>query len=148
MQTYNAAHRAARIDRLAAPVLRWRAYKIRFPLTVGGATRNEKRLAPPDGPFALDHLATIMAIHMGIVCTKCLTLHFIGTSLGIALAVFFVVSGQWYFFPVFFIVGYGFAWFAHFALEKNKPASFRFPFWSFISDFYRGFARDGNYELV
>src|SRR5258706_10332669 len=62
-------------------------------------------------------------------------LHFVGTSLGIALAVFFVARRQWYFFPVFFIVGYGFAWFAHFVIEKNKPASFRFPFWSFISDF-------------
>jgi len=62
-------------------------------------------------------------------------LHFIGTSLGIALAVFFIARGQWYFFPVFFAVGYGFAWFAHFVIEKNKPASFRFPFWSFVSDF-------------
>ena len=62
-------------------------------------------------------------------------LHFVGTTLGIALAVFFVVRGQSYFFPVFFVVGYGFAWFAHFVIEKNKPASFRFPLWSFISDF-------------
>ena len=62
-------------------------------------------------------------------------LHFVGTILGIALLVFFVVRGQWYFFPVFFLCGYGFAWFAHFVIEKNKPASFRFPFWSFISDF-------------
>ncbi len=62
-------------------------------------------------------------------------LHFIGTSLGIILLVFFVASGQWYFFPAFFVIGYGFAWFAHFVIEKNKPASFRFPLWSFISDF-------------
>lgn len=62
-------------------------------------------------------------------------LHFAGTSFGIALAVFFIARGQWYFFPSFFVVGYGFAWFAHFVIEKNKPASFRFPLWSFISDF-------------
>ena len=62
-------------------------------------------------------------------------LHFAGTSLGIILLACFIWSGQWYFFPVFFIVGYAFAWFAHFIIEKNKPASFRFPFWSFISDF-------------
>src|SRR4051794_34983638 len=61
-------------------------------------------------------------------------LHFIGTLSGVALAAFFVLRGQWYFFPVFFVVGYGFAWFAHFVVEKNKPASFRFPLWSFISD--------------
>ena len=62
-------------------------------------------------------------------------LHFIGTSLGIILLAGFVWSGRWYFFPVFFIIGYAFAWFAHFFVEKNKPASFRFPLWSFISDF-------------
>lgn len=62
-------------------------------------------------------------------------LHFIGTTLGIASAIFFVVRGQWYFFPIFFVIGYGFAWYAHFFVEKNRPASFRFPFWSFISDF-------------
>lgn len=62
-------------------------------------------------------------------------LHFAGTSLGILLLVFFVARGEWYFFPAFFIVGYAFAWFAHFVVEKNKPASFRYPFWSFISDF-------------
>ena len=62
-------------------------------------------------------------------------LHFVGTTFGIALLVFFIARGQWYFFPMFFVVGYAFAWFAHFVIEKNKPASFRFPFWSFISDF-------------
>jgi hypothetical protein len=62
-------------------------------------------------------------------------LHFIGTSLGILLLAWVFLTGRWYFFPFFFIVGYGFAWFAHFVIEKNKPASFRFPLWSFISDF-------------
>ncbi|MBK8465985.1 MAG: DUF962 domain-containing protein [Chloracidobacterium sp.] len=62
-------------------------------------------------------------------------LHFVGTSLGIVLLIFFTARSQWYFFPIFFVVGYAFAWFAHFVVEKNKPASFRYPFWAFISDF-------------
>lgn len=63
------------------------------------------------------------------------TVHFVGTTLGIALLIFFIVRGQWYFFPLFFVVGYFFAWFAHFVVEKNKPATFKYPLWSFISDF-------------
>ncbi len=62
-------------------------------------------------------------------------LHFIGTSLGIILLIWFVATGRWYFFPLFFVVGYAFAWSAHFIVEKNKPASFKYPLWSFISDF-------------
>jgi hypothetical protein len=32
------------------------------------------------------------------------------------------------------VVGYGPAWISHFAIEKNKPASFGHPFWSFRAD--------------
>jgi hypothetical protein len=63
------------------------------------------------------------------------TLHFIGTSLGLLLLIWFIWSGRWYFFPLFLVVGYAFAWFAHFVVEKNQPATFKYPFWSFISDF-------------
>lgn len=62
-------------------------------------------------------------------------LHFLGTSLGLIALVWVILIGRWYFFPVFLIVGYAFAWFAHFVIEKNRPATFKYPFWSFISDF-------------
>jgi hypothetical protein len=32
------------------------------------------------------------------------------------------------------ICGYGFAWTGHFFLEKNKPATFQYPIYSFIGD--------------
>jgi len=62
-------------------------------------------------------------------------LHFAGTSLGIALLIYFIATGRWYLFLIFPIVGYAFAWFAHFVVEKNRPATFKYPLWSFLSDF-------------
>ena len=62
-------------------------------------------------------------------------LHFVGTTLGLVLLFWFISSGRWYYFPVFFVVGYAFAWFSHFVIEKNRPATFKYPLWSFISDF-------------
>jgi hypothetical protein len=62
-------------------------------------------------------------------------LHAIGTTLGIAVAVGAFVLGHPGYALLFFPIGYGFAWTGHFGLEKNRPATFGHPFWSFISDF-------------
>ncbi len=62
-------------------------------------------------------------------------LHFIGTSLGIVLLVWFIARGTWYYFPLCLVSGYGFAWVSHFFVERNKPASWTYPGWSFISDY-------------
>ena len=62
-------------------------------------------------------------------------LHYIGTSLGMALLAWFIWLGTWHYIPLCLVSGYGFAWVAHFFIEKNKPASFKYPFWSFVSDY-------------
>ncbi len=62
-------------------------------------------------------------------------LHFVGTALGLVMLVWFLRSGAFFYIPLCFIVGYGFAWVAHFFVENNKPASFQYPLWSFISDY-------------
>jgi hypothetical protein len=33
------------------------------------------------------------------------------------------------------LVGYAFAWYSHFVVEKNKPATFGHPFYSLIADY-------------
>lgn len=62
-------------------------------------------------------------------------LHFVGTSLGIVLLIWFVASGKFLYIPLCFVCGYAFAWAGHFLVEGNKPATFQYPVWSFISDY-------------
>lgn len=62
-------------------------------------------------------------------------LHGLGTILGIAVVIVALTLGHPWFALLFFPVGYGFAWTGHFLVERNKPATFGHPFWSFISDF-------------
>jgi hypothetical protein len=62
-------------------------------------------------------------------------LHFIGTTLGIVLFVWILRSENLIYLPLCLVVGYAFAWFSHFFVEHNKPATFKYPLWSFISDY-------------
>lgn len=67
--------------------------------------------------------------------TTCRILHFVGTAIIFIMAFFAMYLSQpklWISVP---IIGYGFAWVGHFFFEKNKPATFKYPLWSLISDF-------------
>lgn len=61
-------------------------------------------------------------------------LHCIGTVIAIAFAIMFVVIGKWWLFPAALVPGYAFAWVGHFFIEKNRPATFTHPLWSFMGD--------------
>ncbi len=63
------------------------------------------------------------------------TMHFLGTSLVIACFIFGILRADWRLFVLMPLCGYGFAWFGHFILEKNRPATFKYPFYSLGSDF-------------
>jgi hypothetical protein len=62
-------------------------------------------------------------------------LHLIGTASAIGLIVYVIASGKWWLFFLGLIPGYGCAWLAHFFIEKNKPATFKYPLWSFMGDY-------------
>ena len=60
-------------------------------------------------------------------------LHAIGTSLAIAIGTLALQQPRfWILVPV---VGYGFAWFGHYFVQRNRPATFQYPLWSFLADF-------------
>ncbi|HEX8174011.1 MAG TPA: DUF962 domain-containing protein [Pyrinomonadaceae bacterium] len=63
------------------------------------------------------------------------TLHAIGTGVGLACAVALAARGKWKWLPVAFVPGYGAAWLSHFLIERNKPATFEHPLWSFMGDY-------------
>lgn len=61
-------------------------------------------------------------------------LHFAGTTIALAFIVVAVVKANGGFILGALISGYGFAWCGHFFIEKNRPVTFQYPIWSFISD--------------
>lgn len=70
--------------------------------------------------------------HSNIMCRK---LHFLGTCGVIALLILFFFTGSLLLLLLLPIVGYGFAWTGHFVFEKNRPATFKHPFFSLLGDF-------------
>lgn len=64
----------------------------------------------------------------------CRVLHYIGTSIGLFLFIYFLATKRFAYLPIAFVPGYGFAWIGHFVFEKNRPATFKYPFYSFLGD--------------
>jgi hypothetical protein len=62
-------------------------------------------------------------------------LHYIGTWGAIlCLATAFATGEPWWLAGAL-LSGYSFAWLGHFRFERNRPATFRFPFYSLAADF-------------
>jgi hypothetical protein len=60
--------------------------------------------------------------------------HFVGTTLGwILVVVAILVRNPWFILGAL-VVPYGLAWFSHFFVEHNRPATFGHPFWSWAAD--------------
>jgi hypothetical protein len=64
----------------------------------------------------------------------CRRLHFIGSALVLIVFAYSVLTLNWLALTALPVLGYGFAWAGHFFFEKNRPATFTYPIYSFIGD--------------
>jgi hypothetical protein len=64
----------------------------------------------------------------------CRRLHFAGSLCVLAILAFALFTGKLVWLLALPLAGYGFAWLGHFAFEKNRPASFKYPLYSFMGD--------------
>lgn len=62
-------------------------------------------------------------------------LHFTGTALVFVFLFAAMFTQYWILFVAIPFAGYSFAWIGHAVFEKNKPATFKYPFYSLASDF-------------
>ena len=62
------------------------------------------------------------------------TLHFIGTTLVVFIVAFAAALRRPMLLLAALVCGYAFAWVGHFFVEHNRPATFKYPFWSFAAD--------------
>ncbi|KAI3811826.1 hypothetical protein L1987_21558 [Smallanthus sonchifolius] len=60
--------------------------------------------------------------------------HFAGTLSSILCLIYAVLFNWWLLFLVP-LIGYGMAWYSHFYVEGNIPATFGHPVWSFLCDY-------------
>jgi hypothetical protein len=84
---------------------------------------------------ALRSFAEFYPVYLGEHSNRtCRRLHFVGSSLSLLCLFMLVISGRPQYLLYAALCGYGFAWIGHFVFEKNKPASFSRPLYSFMGD--------------
>ena len=69
--------------------------------------------------------------HSDVTCRR---LHYLGSILVLGVLVTSLANQHYLWLLSLPIIGYGFAWVGHFFFEKNRPATFQYPLYSFIGD--------------
>lgn len=69
--------------------------------------------------------------HENLVCRR---LHVVGSILVIVCLLVALLAQRWLLLLLLPVLGYGFAWVGHFFFEKNRPATFTHPLYSFMGD--------------
>ena len=62
-------------------------------------------------------------------------LHYFGSLLALVALLLAIATLDWRWVIAAPVIGYGFAWTAHYAIEGNRPETFGHPFWSLFSDY-------------
>jgi hypothetical protein len=95
----------------------------------------EPSSAPSADPRSFKRFADFypyyLSEHSNATCRR---LHFVGSTLTLLCLVALVVTRNPWWILAGLLCGYGFAWIGHFVFEKNRPASFRRPLYSFMGD--------------
>lgn len=60
--------------------------------------------------------------------------HLVGTLLGWALLIAAIALQRWWWILAALAVSYALAWISHFTIERNRPATFEHPLWSWAAD--------------
>lgn len=92
---------------MASPVDRYQTYAEFWPFYLSQHSRNGTRM--------MHVLGTVLAL---FALAKAI----------IYLSLFWLIAAL--------TLGYGFAWIAHMRIEKNRPATLTYPFWSLRGDFH------------
>jgi hypothetical protein len=66
-------------------------------------------------------------------------LHYCGSACGLAAVALTILTQNGLWILAGLVAGYGFAWVGHFFVEHNRPATFKYPLWSFIGDYHMFF---------
>jgi len=95
---------------------------------------SDTRNRPQAGPFAhfRDFYPFYLSEHRDPTSRR---LHVLGTGLVISIVLAAVATQRYFLLWSLPVVGYGFAWVGHFFFEKNRPATFKHPFYSLAGDF-------------
>lgn len=65
---------------------------------------------------------------------RCRAIHYIGSFWVILIVLYAFVTGRYTALLLAPLVGYGHAWIGHYFFEKNRPATFKYPIYSFLGD--------------
>jgi hypothetical protein len=69
--------------------------------------------------------------HKNRRCRQC---HYLGSTMTIFVLLLCIYYQAWSWLWLLPVIGYGFAWFGHYVFEKNRPATFKYPVYSFFGD--------------